>query len=207
MNSITPCSRSSIGRSVARIPPYTSVLLLVIASILLASVNVFGTTTNHPPTVSWIKDQANTTGTLFAQVYFRAWDKETTIGLSNLSYAVQNHPDSPNFYTGTIRIDACTASDTGCPQDGTGFKLNFDAVSGDGAATIKITATDGGNPIKTAASSVTLRKQSAAVNPPTIAGIPNEQIQAGTGFGYGPVWFVVDDLDAAGVDDAIGLNG
>jgi hypothetical protein len=40
--------------------------------ILLASFNVFGTTTNHPPTVSWIEDQAISTGTGFAQVYFRA---------------------------------------------------------------------------------------------------------------------------------------
>ncbi|SRR6266446_1016399 len=89
MNSLTPCSHSSISRSVARIPRLL-LLLLVTASILLARVNVFGTTTNHPPTVSWIKDQAITTGTGFAQVYFRAWDKETMIGLSNLSYTVEN---------------------------------------------------------------------------------------------------------------------
>ena len=42
-----------------------------------------------------------------------------------------------------------------------------------------------------------------------VAGIPNEEIPSVsvTGVGYGPVWFVVDDLDAAGVDDTIGLNG
>ena len=47
------------------------------------------------------------------------------------------------------------------------------------------------------------------MNPPRIAGIPNEQIQAVAvnGFGYGPVAFVVDDLDGNGVDDTLDPNG
>jgi hypothetical protein len=53
--------RNSINRSFACIPQRSSLLLLVTANILLTSVNVFGTT-NHPPAVSWIKDQAITTG-------------------------------------------------------------------------------------------------------------------------------------------------
>jgi hypothetical protein len=176
--------------------------VLVTASIPLASVNVFATT-NHPPTVSWITDQAITSGTGFEQVYFRAWDNETPIALGDLSFSVQNL--TPNFYTGIVHIDNCTSGDNGCPQDGTGFKLNFDSVSGDGAATIWITATDGGG--ASAASSFTLRKQTAAVYPPTVAGVSKEQIQKGSTLGYGPVWFVVDDLNTNGIDDAIGLNG
>lgn len=197
-------SRSYTNRSTARLTlPFGS--WLAILGLLLLSSAAYAVT-NHPPTVSWIKDQAITSGTQFARVYFRAWDKETTIGLSNLSYAVQNHPDSPNFYTGTVHIATCDPSEPGCPQD-QGFKLTFDPVSGDGAATIKITATDGGNPAKTAASSFTLRKKSGAVNPPVIAGIPKEQIQMNSSSGYGPVWFVVSDLDMSGVEDSLDSQG
>ncbi|MBA3831934.1 MAG: fibronectin type III domain-containing protein [Chthoniobacterales bacterium] len=73
-------------------------------------------------------------------------------------------------------------------------------------ATIKITVTDAAG--ASAASSFTLRKDSA-VNPPVIAGIPNEEIffQSATTFKYGPVWFVVGDLDSAGNTDAVDSLG
>jgi hypothetical protein len=45
------------------------------------------------------------------------------------------------------------------------------------------------------------------VNPPLIAGIPNEQVQGTSDVRYGPVWFVVGDLNNAGVDDAVLPNG
>jgi hypothetical protein len=95
------------------------VLLSVTASVLLAGVSVFGTT-NHPPSVSWIKDQAITdqNNNLFDTVYFRAWDNETPIGVGNLSYVVENDIGSPNFYSGSVYIDTCSPSDNGCPQDG-----------------------------------------------------------------------------------------
>ena len=71
--------RNSINRSFACIPQRSSLLLLVTANILLTSVNVFGTT-NHPPAVSWIKDQALSDQQgqqdSFETVYFRAWDSE-----------------------------------------------------------------------------------------------------------------------------------
>jgi hypothetical protein len=208
MNSFTRCSRSSISRSVARVPRHISLLSLVTASILLVSVDVFGTTTNHPPTVSWIKDQAITaSGSYqFDTVYFRAWDKETVITTSNLIAIIENDVNSPNFIApGTVHIDTC-GSEPGCPPD-QGFKLTFDPLppNDNGAATIVIKATDAGG--KEARSSFTLRKQSGAVNPPRIAGIPNEQVQLGSGLGYGPVTFVVDDLDGSSVDDTVDPNG
>jgi hypothetical protein len=174
--------------------------LCITASTLLASANAFALATNHPPFVSWIPDQA-ITGTQFAQVYFRAWDKETPLGTGSLSYAVKNDPGSPNFYNGVVHIAACSPLDAGCLHDGTGFKLTFDPLTnGDGAATIEITATDGGIPGVTTTSSFTLRKQ-GGLNPPVVGGIPNEQIQKG--ISYGPVWFVVDDLDSNNMDDTL----
>jgi hypothetical protein len=44
------------------------------------------------------------------------------------------------------------------------------------------------------------------VFPPVIAGIPNEAISP-SDVQYGPVWFVVGDLNSSGVDDAVDPNG
>jgi hypothetical protein len=204
MKSLVPKSRSSISRSVARVPRLALLTCSVTATILLTSVNVFGTTTNHPPTVSWIEDQAITdlANNQFATVYFRAWDKEDPLTIPTAT--IENDPIF--IEPGQVHVGTCDPqSEPGCPQDH-GFKVTFDPLThGDGAATIVIKATDAGG--ASAASSFTLRKQSGAVNPPVVAGIPNEQIQKNSTLGYGPVWFVVDDLDANGVDDTIGLNG
>jgi hypothetical protein len=90
MNPFTP--QSSINRSVVRVPRRASLLLSVTASVLVASVNVFAQVTNHPPSISWIKDQAITdqNNNQFDTVYFRAWDSETPLGTGNLSYVVEN---------------------------------------------------------------------------------------------------------------------
>jgi hypothetical protein len=187
---------------------YGRVFSLLIASVLLASVNVFATT-NHPPTVSWIKDQALSDQPgqqhVFDTVYFGALDEGTPVTLANLSYAVENDPGTPNFYDdGAVHIDTCTGGDNGCP-DGS-FKVSFDEPqNGDGEATIVVTATDAGGAI--GRSSFTLRKQSQAVFPPVLAGIPDEVIQKNSTLQYGPVWFVVDDLNSDGVDDALDSNG
>ena len=179
---------------------------LVTTSILLTSVNAFGTTTNHPPSVSWIRDQfvGDQQGqqTAFEPVYFRAWDKETD-PLNTPTVAIE-YGQSPPFLN-TVTITPCGSGDTGCPDHG--FKVIITEVSPtvDGSATIVVTATDGGG--ASAYSSFTLRRQSGAVNPPVIGGIPNEQIKNDPTLGYGPVWFVVDDLNAAGVDDTLDING
>lgn len=197
----------SIDPSIVRIPWHASLVLLLAASFLLASANVFATT-NHPPTVSWITDQAITVANnnQFAPAFFRAWDKETD-PLPSPTPIIENDTSNPNFIAlGSVHIGTCNpVSDPGCPPDH-GYKVTFDQLThGDGAATIVIKATDAGG--MSAASSFTLRKQSGAVNPPRVGGIPNEQIQLGAGLGYGPAWFVVDDLASNGVDDAVGLNG
>jgi hypothetical protein len=204
-------SRGYVSQRIARGAPYLPAICLITSAVCFIASTAYAVT-NHPPTVSWITDQAITNPNIyqFDTVYFRAWDKETVITTSNLTATIENDLGSPNFIPpGSVHIDTCTTNDNGCPQDGTGFKLTFDQLpaNDDGAATIVITATDTGNPAKTAASSFTLRKQSAAMNPPTVGGIPQEQIQENSISGYGPVWFVVDDLDANGVDDAIALNG
>ncbi len=201
-------SRGYVSRRIARRVSYLPAICLITSGVCLIASTAYGLT-NHPPRVSWIKDQAVTASNQFAPVYFRAWDKETD-PLPSPTPIIENDTTTPNFIApGSVHIATCLPSEAGCPPDH-GYKVTFDPLThGDGAATIVITATDGGNAAKSAASSFTLRKQSAAINPPRIAGIPNEQIQAVavTGLGYGPVWFVVDDLDANGVDDAIGLNG
>ena len=120
---------------------------------------------------------------------------------------MENEAGNSNFMPpGSAHINPCNSqSDSGCPPDH-GYKVTFDRLTnGDGEATIVIIATDASG--ATGRSSFTLRKQSGAVNPPVLAGIPNEQITLGTGFAYGPVWFVIDDLDSIGVDDTLGLNG
>ena len=122
---------------------------------------------------------------------------------TKITPVVENDPDSPNFYSGDVDVAACSGSDIGCPQDG--YKLTFDpVVNGNGAATIRITVTDG---LLTAASSFTLRKNSLATNPPVVGGIPNETIQNISGLGYGPVGLVVGDLDSTGKDDAVDALG
>jgi hypothetical protein len=83
--------------------------------------------------------------------------------------------------------------------------INEVIPSEDGSATIVVIATDTGGAI--GKSSFTLRRQNAAVNPPVIGGIPGEEIQKNSTLHYGPVWFVVDDLGADGVDDTLDLNG
>lgn len=200
MKTFSANSRSQITRKIPRFAWYLSAYSLTMIGFLLAVSPAYAVT-NHPPTISWMRDQAVTASNQFDQVYFRAWDKETTLTTSNITTLVENDPNSPNFYTGIVHIAPCTGSDTGCPHDGTGYKLSFDPLTqGNGAATIKITVTDGGN--LSAATSFTLRKKVTAVNPPVLAGIPNEQIQMNSSSGYGPVWFVVSDLDMNGVQDS-----
>ena len=196
-------------RQLKRCSRWTAALLsLVTAGVLLASVSLFGTTFNQRPTVSPITDQTitDTDNNQFDPVYFRAWDKETD-PLPSPTPIMENEAGNSNFMPpGSAHINPCNSqSDSGCPPDH-GYKVTFDRLTnGDGEATIVIIATDASG--ATGRSSFTLRKQSGAVNPPVLAGIPNEQITLGTGFAYGPVWFVIDDLDSIGVDDTLGLNG
>jgi hypothetical protein len=186
---------------------YSTPLLLplFIAGILLAGVNTYGTT-NHPPSLSWIRDQlvGDQQGqqTEFETVYFRPWDAEDQ-SLTPVA-AIEYDMGSPHFLN-SVNIEPCGPNDDGCPDHG--FKVIIDEVvpPEDGSATIVVTATDTGGAIGKA--SFTLRRQNAAVNPPVIGGIPGEQIQKNATLDYGPLWFVVDDLNATGVDDTLDANG
>ena len=148
MNSLTPCSHNLIDRSIARVRWHCSLVLLLPASVLLAGANVFATT-NHPPMVSWITDQAITVANnnQFAPAFFRAWDKETD-PLPSPTPIIENDTSNPNFIVPrSVHIGTCNpVSDPGCPPDH-GYKVTFDPLThGDGAATIVIKATDtGGN--------------------------------------------------------------
>jgi hypothetical protein len=160
---------------------------------------------NHPPSISWLPDQRSADG-MFSRKYFRIWDKETTLTAASLSVDSTNHA-----FTDPIGIQwgRCNTNDQnhGCPSDG-GYYINFPHAPGnssDPSATVKVTVSDG---TATATSSFSLRKDSA-IEPPTIAGIRNEETQSGQGqtFQYGPVWFVVGDLSSVGIDDSVDENG
>ena len=154
---------------------------------------------NHPPTISWLPNQRSATG-MFVKKYFRIWDNEQTLTAASISVTSTN----PNF-TNPIHItwDVCTSDDRmqGCPSDG-GYYIDFPDPAGntsDPSATVKVKVGDG---TLDATSSFTLRKDSV-INPPVIAGIPNETVQSSSTVRYGPVWFVVGDLDSAGNPDGV----
>src|SRR2546422_839291 len=102
---LPPKPRSYTSRRVARFAGYFSVTCLMTVGFVLAASTAYAI--NHPPTVSWIQDQAIKTGMQFmGPVFFRAWDKETTLSTTKLTYLVENDPTSPTFYTGIVHINA-----------------------------------------------------------------------------------------------------
>jgi hypothetical protein len=128
-------------------------------------------------------------------VYFRAWDPDGgVLQPQNIVPTVMNREGS--FYTAQqITIGTCQ-DETGCPETG-GFKMLLSPVqNGNGAATVTLTVTDAEGLQGT--SSFTMRKNSAAANPPLIANIPSESVELSKA-GYGPVQFVIDDEDESGV--------
>jgi hypothetical protein len=159
----------------------------------------------HAPTVSFLPDQYIKNGVNFPTptVYFRAWDPDGgVLQPQNIVPTVMNREGS--FYTAQqITIGTCQ-DETGCPETG-GFKMLLSPVqNGNGAATVTLTVTDAEGLQGT--SSFTMRKNSAAANPPLIANIPSESVELSKA-GYGPVQFVIDDEDESGVNDAVDENG
>ena len=89
-----------------------ALLSLATASILLASINVFGTTNNHPPSVSAIADEAITDpdNNQFDPVYFRAWDKEPD-PLPSPTAIIENEAGNSNFMPPqSVHISPCQHS-------------------------------------------------------------------------------------------------
>ncbi|HEY2712336.1 MAG TPA: hypothetical protein VGI60_07465 [Chthoniobacterales bacterium] len=99
----------------------------------------------------------------------------------------------------TVTVAPC-AGEPECPG---GYKVTIPAARGMGAATVTLIATDSDN--LQGVSSFTLRK-GTAMNPPLLATIPSESVEKSK-FKYGPVQFVVDDMNEAGDNDALDANG
>jgi hypothetical protein len=139
MKILPPKTHRYLSPKIARLARCFSAICLVTTCLTLPTATAYAAIP-HPPTISSIQDQAIRTGTQFmGPVFFRAWDKETTLSTANLTALVENDPASPNFYsTGSVQIDACNG-DIGCPVDGTGYKLTFaPLMNGDGAATVRV---------------------------------------------------------------------
>gem|GEM_PF-6870859 len=137
-------------------------------------------------------------------VYLRVWDPDVdALEASDIFPSVFNREGA--FYTpNQVRITRCTGEDLGCPADG-GFKMRLLPVeNGDGAATVTLTVIDSDE--LQGAASFSIRKNSNAAHPPVIAGIASESVSL-SGAGYGPVHFVIDDMDEDGENDAVDENG
>lgn len=193
-------TRKTITPDAIRCAVYAS-LALTITLIVGERVEAAG----HAPTLSFLPNQYIQSGVDFPinPVYFRAWDPDGgTLRPGDIVPTVMNTEGL--FYSPQrIRIDTC-AGETGCPAQG-GFKMQLLSVqNGDGAAAVTLTVTD--NEGLQGTTSFTLRKNSAAVHPPLMAGIPSESIKKSQLF-YGPVQFVIDDMDETGLNDAVDENG
>ncbi len=196
-------SHGYLSRRIARLAHYISrICLLVVGLILVGTVSAVPF--NHPPTISFLPNQRSATG-IFVKKYFRIWDNEQTLTAGNISVTSTN-PAFTDPIGMTWAICGPDDYSQGCPSDGSGYYIDFPHASGnttDPSATVKVKVSDG---TLNATSSFTLRKDSV-INPPVIAGIPNETIQSASDVPYGPVWFVVGDLDSAGNPDAVDSLG
>ncbi len=195
-------STQTIHRHRPEKPPLhalTSVTCLFVVGFVVLG-TAYAAVFNHPPTISFLVDQRISSGK-FAKQYIRIFDNEQTLTAANISVVSTN-----TSFTNPIGITwgACGPDDIpkGCPSSG-GYYIDFPFAPGtslDPSATVKVKVTDSATPALDATSSFTLRKDSA-INPPVVAGIPNETIRGASGIQYDPVWFVVGDLDSSGKDD------
>jgi hypothetical protein len=138
-------------------------------------------------------------------MFFTVTDPEgDTFVPTDIQRLVQPRAGNSFYDSSKIHIRSCTSEDGGCPDDGTGFAVSLDPPNGNGAATITLKVTDSEG--IEGAGSFAIRRQFNSKNPPLLAGIPNESVNV-NGAGYGPVQFVVDDMDSAGNNDAVKPDG
>ena len=204
MKSILPVhSRGYITRKVAQFSKRCSAISLVSFG-LLAGTSIHSQTVNHPPTASFLPDQRSSSG-MFSKKYFKISDKETPLNQLSVN-VVSTNSDFTNPIGITKGVCSGADRDQGCPVDG-GYYIDFPGQApaiADPSATVKVIVTDTGG--LSATSSFCLRRDSV-MNPPVISGIPTEEIQSGESFKYGPIWFVVGDLNSSGEDDTLDALG
>ncbi len=198
---LPPKSHSNISRKVARSSRDFVAGWMTLAAVILAAPST--NAINHPPFVSWIPDQRIMSGG-FATQYFRIFNYDP------VSFSIMKQSTSTFYSTNNVIVQQCGPGDIGCAQDGTGYKVSFNASpTGDGVTTIILRANESGTGGLIGYTSFTLRQDSAGNNPPSIGALPNQSIQLPSPIASATytTMFVVGDLDESNVEDVVDANG